>query len=95
MGDKRRNMLDPIGIKMLQLHLVVIQQPPKKSMRRYGESPLMEDSKGHDIPFERRRLFLITRQQPPLSSGRRAEEVAADEALQTPRGNAGSAPQLH
>ena len=50
-GDERRNVLDPIGSKVLQLHLVVIQQPPKKLMGRNGESSLMEESKGHDIPL--------------------------------------------
>ena len=88
-------MLDPIGIKVLQLYLVVIQQPSKKLMSRYGESPLVEESKGHDIPFGRRRLVLITR-QPPLLDGRQwAEEATADEALQALRGNVGSAPWLH
>ena len=93
--DECHNVLNPVGIKVLQLHLVVIQQLSKELMSRYGESPLVEVSEGHDIPFGRRRLILITRQQPPLSSGRWAEEAAVDEALQTSRGNAGSARQLH
>ena len=52
-GDEHRNVLDPIGSKVLQLHLVVIQQPSKELVGRYGESPLMEVSEGHDIPFGR------------------------------------------
>ena len=52
-GDERCNVLDPIRSKVLQLHLVVIQQPSKELVGRYGESPLMEVSEGHDIPFER------------------------------------------
>ena len=73
-------MLDPIRSKVLQLHLVVIQQPPKELMSRYGESPLMEESKGHDVSFERRWLILIIG-QPPLDGGQRAKEATANEAL--------------
>ena len=80
---------------MLQLHLVIIQQPLKKSMRGNGKSPLMKDGKGHDVPFERRRLTLIAGQQPLPDGGQRAKEATADEALQTPWGDARSAPQLH
>ena len=94
-GNKRHHMLNPIGSKMLQLHLVIIQQPPKKSMRGYDKSPLMEDSKRYDVPFEQRRRLLLTGQQPLCDGGLRAEKAAADKTLQTPRGNAESAPQLH
>ena len=55
-GDERRNMLDPVGGKVLQFHLIVVQQSPEKWMGRHGESPLMEVSKRHDVPF--RRLWL-------------------------------------
>jgi len=74
-------MLDPIVIKVLQRHLVVLQQPSKELMSRYGKSPLVEEGKGHDIPFGRRRLVLITRQPPLLDGGQRAKEATADEAL--------------
>ena len=94
-GDEHRNMLDPIGIKVLQLYLVVIQQPPKELMSRYGESPLVEQSKGHDISFGRQWLILITRQPLLLDDGQRVKEATADEALQALRGNVGSAPRLH
>jgi len=50
-------------------------------MSRYGESPLMEESKGHDIPFGRRWLVLITRQPPLLGDGQWAKEAMANEAL--------------
>ena len=94
-GDERRNVLEPIGIEVLQLHLVVLQQPPKELLSRYGESPLVEESKGHDVSFGRRWLVLITRQLPLLVGRQRAEEATADEALQALRGNVGSAPRLH
>ena len=53
-GDERRNVLDPIGSKVPQLHLVVIQQPPKELVSKYDESSLVEVSEGHDIPFRQR-----------------------------------------
>jgi len=47
-------------------------------MSRYGESPLVEESKGHDIPFGRRRFVLITRQPPLLDGGQRVKEATTD-----------------
>ena len=61
----------------------------------YSKSPLMEDGKRHDIPFGRRQLILVTRQQPLLDGGQRTEKAAADKALQTLGGDAGFTPQLH
>ena len=46
-------MLDPIGIKVLQLHLVVMQQPPKELVGEGGESSLVEVSEGHDVAIRR------------------------------------------
>ena len=91
-GNKRRHMLNPVGSKMLKLHLIVIQQPPKESMRGYRKSPLMKDGKRYDIPFRQRRLTLVTRYQPLLDGGQWTEKAMTDEALQTPSGDARSAP---
>jgi len=54
-------MLNLVGSKMLQLHLIIIQQPPKESMRGYHKSLLMEDGERNDIPFGWRRLTLVAR----------------------------------
>ena len=51
-GDECRNVLDSIGIKVLQLYLIVVQQSPKELVGRGGESPLVEVSEGYDIPIE-------------------------------------------
>ena len=80
-GDKHRNVLDPIRSKVLQLHLLVIQQPSKELVSRYGESPLVEVSKGHDIPFGQQRHILIAGQPPLLGGGQRGKEATANEAL--------------
>ena len=94
-GDECRHVLDPVGGKVLQLHLVVIQQPPKELGSRYGESPLMEVSEGHDIPFGWQQLVLVTRQPPLLGGGQRVKEATTNEALQALSGDARSAPRLH
>ena len=41
-GNERRHVLDSIGIEVLQLNLVVVQQPPKKFVSRGSKPPLME-----------------------------------------------------
>jgi len=52
-GNERRNVLDPIRAKVLQFHLIIVQQSLEKWMGEHGESPLMEVSKRHDVPFWR------------------------------------------
>jgi len=94
-GDDRRNVLDPIGSKVLQLHLVVIQQPLKELVGGGGESSLMEVSEGHNIAFGRRRRVLIAGQPPLLGGSPRAKKAAVNEALQAQEGDIGSAPRLH
>ena len=77
---------------MLQLHLVVVQQAPKKLVGRGGESPLMEVSEGYDIPIGRRRCILIAGQPPLLGGSPRAKKVVMNEALQALKDDIGSAP---
>ena len=91
-GDERRNVLDPVGGKVLQLHLIVVQQSPKKLMGGHGESPLEEVSERHNVPFRRLWLLLLTKQPPLLGGGQRAKEASADEALQALRGDVGFVP---
>ena len=64
-------------------------------MSRYGESPLMKVSEGHNIPLGWQRPVLITGQPPLLGDSQRAKEAMVNEALQTLRGDVGSAPCLH
>ena len=80
-GDERRNVLDPIGSKVLQLHLVVIQQPPKELVGGGGEFSLVKASEGHNVAFGQRRHVLIAGQLPLLSGSPRIEKALANEAL--------------
>ena len=66
---------------MLQLHIVVIQQPLKELVGGSGESPLVEVSEGHHVAFGRQWLILITVQPPLLGGGQRAKEATANESL--------------
>ena len=61
--------------------MIVVQQSPEKLMGGHGESPLVEVSERHDVPFRRLRLVLFTGQPPLLSGGQRAKEASVDEAL--------------
>ena len=74
-------MLDPIGSEVLQLHIVVIQQPPKELVGGGGESPLVEVSKGHNVAFGRRRRILIAKQLPLLGGGPCAKKATVNETL--------------
>ena len=94
-GDECRNVLDPVGGEVLQFHLIVVQQPPEKLMGGHGESPLMEVSKRHDVPFRRLWLLLLTGQPQLLDGGQWAKEASADEALQAPSGDVGFVPWVH
>ena len=88
-------MLDCIGIKVLQLYLVVVQQSLKELMGGGGKSSLMEVSEGHDIAIGRQRRVLITGQPPLLGGGPRAKKTMANEALQALEGDIRAAPWLH
>jgi len=94
-GDECRDVLDPIGSQVLQLHVVVMQQPPKELVGGGDESPLVEVSEGHNIAFGRRRHVLIAGQPPLLSGSPRAKKAVANKALQALEGDIGSAPWLH
>ena len=88
-------MLDSIGIKVLQLYLVVVQQSLKELMGGGGKSSLMEVSEGHDIAIGRQRRVLITGQPPLLGGGPCAEKTTTDESLQALEGDIRMAPRLH
>ena len=79
----------------MQFYLIVVQQSLEKLMGGHGESPLVEVSERHDVPFRRLRLILFTGQPPFLGGGQRVKEASMDEALQALRGEVGFVPRVH
>lgn len=86
-GDEGRDVLDPIRIEVLQLHLVMIEKPPEEAVARRGQPTLVKPHKGDDIPVWRCWHSLIPRYE--LLHHRRSciEQSALDEALQPPVGH--------
>ena len=52
-------MLDPVGVQVLQLDLIVVQQTTKKWVGRYRVSTLMEGREGDDVAVGRRWRILM------------------------------------
>ena len=46
-------MLNPIGIQMLHLNPIVVQQPSEESMGRSHEPTLMEGDEGDNLAIEK------------------------------------------
>ena len=88
-------MLDSIGIEVLQLDLVVVQQPLKKSMSRGSEPALMEVHERYHVAVGRRWHILLTNQQPLLGRGPCTKKSTTDEALRTLEGDVRAAPRIH
>ena len=51
---KGRDVLDPIGVQVLQLDLIVVQQTPEERVGRNHESALVEGHEGDDVAIGRR-----------------------------------------
>ena len=87
-------MLDPVGIEVLQLDLVVVQQPLEERMRADREPMLMEGHEGDDVTVGRHRHLMAGNQQlhrvgPP------AKKTVLDEALYARVGDVRVIPRLH
>ena len=68
-------MLNPIGIHMLQLNPIVVQQPSEESVGRSCEPTLVEGDEGDDLAVGRRRHILATRYDPLHRRGPCAEKA--------------------
>ena len=86
------NVLDPIGVEVLQLDPVVVQQPPKERMRRDCKPTLMEGHEGDDVTVERYRHLLMAENQPLHRVGPPAKKTMLDEALHACVGDVGAVP---
>jgi hypothetical protein len=79
---------------MLQLELVVVQQPTKESMERNREPTLMEGDEGDDVAIEWRQRIFIVRYDPFHCCGPRAEKALFDQSFHTRVEDIGARPQL-
>ena len=85
-------MLDPIGLQVMQLNLIVVQQTLKEWVERNHESALMEGRKGDDVAVGRRQWILTTRHKPLHRIGPPTEKTTLDEALHVRMGNIRAVP---
>ena len=85
-------MLDPVGIQVLQLDLVVVQQSSKEWVGRNRESTLMEGREGHDVVVGQRRYLLMTEHEPLHHLGSPTEKTTLDEAIHVRVGDIGAIP---
>ena len=85
-------MLDPVGVQMLQLNLLVVQQFPEERRARNHESTLVEGCEGHDVAIGWRRRILTTRHEPLYHVGPPMEKTTLDEALHARVGDVGAIP---
>ena len=92
---ERYHVLDPVGVEMLQLDLVVVQQPSEKSMGGGSEPMLMEVRERHYKAVGWRRQILLIGQQPLLGQGPCAKKATTDEALHALEGDVRAAPWIH
>ena len=88
-------MLDPVGIEMLQLDLVVVQQPLKKFVGGGRESTFVKVGEQHHIVVGRLWQILLAGQQPLLSRGPCVEKTATNKAFHVLEGNVRVAPRIH
>ena len=85
-------MLDPVGVQVLQLNLIVVQQTSEEWVGSNHESMLMEGRKGDDVAIGRHRRILTARNKPLYCISPPMEKTTLDEALQAHMGNIGVVP---
>ena len=74
-------MLDPVGVQVLQLDLIVVQQTLEERVGRNHESTLMEEHEGDDVAIGRRWRLLAARHKPLRRIGPPVEKTMLDKAL--------------
>ena len=88
-------MLDPIGVEVLQLNLVVVQQPLEERMRRDCEPALVEGCEGDDVTIGRHRHILVAKNQPLHRVDPPMKKTTLNEALHACVGDIRAVPCLY
>jgi hypothetical protein len=74
-------MLNPIRIQMLQLNLIVMEEPQEEAMGGCRKLTIVEVRKRHHIAVGRRREVMAVGHYPLMRGGPCAKKTAIDDAL--------------
>ena len=88
-------MLDPIGVKVLQLDLIVVKQSLEERAGRNRQSVPVEGREGDDVAVERHRRILMAGHKPLYRIGPPMKKTTLDEAFHACMGNIGAVPLIH
>ena len=88
-------MLDPIGVKVLQLDLIVVKQSLEERAGRNRQSVPVEGREGDDVAIGRRRHILMAGHKPLYRIGPPMKKTTLDEAFHACMGNIGAVPLIH
>jgi hypothetical protein len=87
---------DRVGVEVMQLHPVVVQERPHEAARWHSKPPLMEGDETDHIPRRRSRVSLA-RGSHPLQlrpTGEGTEQTIGNEGLQILHNNDGERPRV-
>ena len=90
--NEGHDVLDLIRVEVLQLDLVVVQQPPKEWMRGDCEPALMEGCKGDDVTVGWHCHILVPGNLELHRVGPPTKKTTLDEALHACVGDVGAIP---
>ena len=48
-GDKDGRLHDGVGVEVVELHTVVVREPPHEPVRRQAETALVKGHKAHNV----------------------------------------------
>ena len=88
-------MLDLVGVQVLQLDLIVVQQTLEERVGRNRESMLVEGHEGDDVAVGRRRRILTIGHKPLRRIGPPMEKTTRDDSLHACMGNIRAVPRIH
>jgi hypothetical protein len=96
LADRREDgrLRDRVGVEVMQLHPVMVQERPHEAARWHSEPPLMEGDETDHIPRRRSRVSLARGGHPlrlrPIGEG--TEQTIGNEGLQILHSNGGERP---
>jgi hypothetical protein len=98
LGNRREDgrLRDRVGVEVVQLHPVVVQERPHEAARWHSKPPLMEGDETDHIPRRRSRVGLA-RGGHPLRlwpTGERTEQTIGNKGLQILHSNGGERPRV-